>query len=83
MQMQSEDKDFEQSAIDTIPCKYDGDKLRFGMKDHSLLQTLRNFNAPDVVFKLIDQSRAIIIGPTIQPESEEITALLMPMLIND
>ena len=53
------------------------------MKDHSLLQTLRNFNVPDVVFKLIDQSRAIIIGPTIQPESEEITALLMPMLIND
>lgn len=83
MQMQSEDKDFEQSAVDTIPCKYDGCKLRFGMKDHSLLQTLRNFNAPDVVFKLIDQSRAIIIGPTIQPESEEITALLMPMLIND
>ena len=83
MQMQSEDKDFEQSAVDTIPCKYDGGKLRFGMKDHSLLQTLRNFNVPDVVFKLIDQSRAIIIGPTIQPESEEITALLMPMLIND
>ena len=83
MQMQSEDKDFEQSAVDTIPCKYDGGKLRFGMKDHSLLQTLRNFNAPDVVFKLIDQSRAIIIGPSIQPESEEITALLMPMLIND
>lgn len=83
MQMQSEDKDLEQSAVDTIPCKYDGGKLRFGMKDHSLLQTLRNFNAPDVVFKLIDQSRAIIIGPTIQPESEEITALLMPMLIND
>lgn len=24
MQMQSEDKDFEQSAVDTIPCKYDG-----------------------------------------------------------
>lgn len=83
MQMQSEDKDFEQSAVDMIPCKYDGGKLRFGMKDHSLLQTLRNFNATGVVFKLIDQSRAIIIGPTIQPESEEITALLMPMLIND
>ncbi|MCF2559085.1 DNA polymerase III subunit beta [Prevotella brevis] len=83
MQMQSEDKDFEQSAVDTIPCKYDGGKLRFGTKDHSLLQTLRNFNATDVVFKLIDQHMAIIIGPTIQPESEEITALLMPMLIND
>lgn len=60
-----------------------GGKLRFGMKDHSLLQTLRNFNTPDVVFKLIDQNTAIIIGPTIQPESEEITALLMPMYIND
>ena len=53
------------------------------MKDHSLLQTLRNFNTPDVVFKLIDQNTAIIISPTIQPESEEITALLMPMYIND
>ena len=53
------------------------------MKDRSLLQTLRNFNTPDVVFRLIDQNTAIIIGPTIQPESEEITALLMPMYIND
>ena len=83
MQMQSEDKDFEQSAVDTIPCKYDGKDMRIGFKDRSLIQTLRNLNTKDVTFYLIDQNTAIIIGPTIQPESEEITALLMPMYIND
>jgi DNA polymerase-3 subunit beta len=83
MQMQSEDKDFEQSAVDTIPCNYNGKDMRIGFKDRSLIQTLRNLNTKDVTFYLIDQNTAIIIGPTIQPESEEITALLMPMYIND
>ena len=57
--------------------------IRIGFKDHSLLQTLRNLNTTEVTFKIQDQTRAIIINPAIQPESEEITALLMPMLIND
>lgn len=83
MQMRSEDKDFEQSAVDTIPCNYNGKDMRIGFKDRSLIQTLRNLNTKDVTFYLIDQNTAIIIGPTIQPESEEITALLMPMYIND
>ena len=83
MQMQSEDKDFEQSAVDTIPCNYNGKDMRIGFKDRSLIQTLRNLNTKDVTFYLIDQNTAIIIGPTIQPEREEITALLMPMYIND
>lgn len=83
MQMQSEDKDFEQSAVDTISCNYNGKDMRIGFKDRSLIQTLRNLNTKDVTFYLIDQNTAIIIGPTIQPESEEITALLMPMYIND
>ena len=83
MQMQSEDKDFEQSAVDTIPCNYNGKDMRIGFKDRSLIQTLRNLNTKGVTFYLIDQNTAIIIGPTIQPESEEITALLMPMYIND
>jgi DNA polymerase-3 subunit beta len=83
MQMQSEDKDFEQSAVDTIPCNYNGKDMCIGFKDRSLIQTLRNLNTKDVTFYLIDQNTAVIIGPTIQPESEEITALLMPMYIND
>ena len=84
MYMSSEDKDFSTSADEEIPCSFDGQEpIRIGFKDHSLLQTLRNLNTTEVTFKIQDQTRAIIINPAIQPESEEITALLMPMLIND
>lgn len=84
MYMSSEDKDFSTSADEEIPCSFDGQEpIRIGFKDYSLLQTLRNLNTTEVTFKIQDQTRAIIINPAIQPESEEITALLMPMLIND
>ncbi len=83
LSMVSEDKDFETSAEETLQCEFDGEDLRIGLKDNSLLQTLRNLNTTEVLFKITDYSRAIIITPSVQPQSEEITALLMPMLIGD
>jgi DNA polymerase-3 subunit beta len=81
--LQADDKDFETKGSEVLTCTYSGDVFRFGLKDVSLIQTLRNSVAPEMLFKGSDASRAFIIEPTPQPDSEEITMLLMPMLVND
>lgn len=83
LMMQAEDKDFATQGSEVLPCNYSGEVCRVGFKDVTLIQTLRNSVAPDMIFKGIDSSRAFIIEPSVQPDSEEITMLLMPMLIND
>ena len=83
LKMAAEDKDFSLQATEILPCTYAGDTLKIGFQDFRLLRTLRNIASTDVVFNIVDHTRAIIITPTIQPDSEEITMLIMPMLVND
>ena len=83
LKMTAEDKDFSLQAVEVLPCKYAGETLKLGFQDFRLIRTLRNLASTDVVFNIVDNTRAIIITPTIQPISEEITMLLMPMLVNN
>ncbi len=83
MGMEVEDKDFETKANEKIPCQYNGGKFCIGFKIPSLLSILKNLTAPDVTFSIVDASRAVTIAPKPQPDSEEITMLIMPMLISN
>ena len=57
--------------------------LRIGMKAVNVSQTLKVLSTEKVTFLFLDQSRAVLIQPQPQPDNEEITMLLMPMLCND
>lgn len=93
LRLNCEDKDFEMAGEEILPCscvKTDGTELikghtflRMGMKGVSLSQTLKVLSSENVVFNFIDTSRAAIIQPVPQPDMEDITMLLMPMLCND
>lgn len=81
----SSDKDFEISSDETIPCdvREDGVKLPFGVRISTLIQCLKKLSAKNVIFKMIDSSRPIIFEPEPQPDVEDITVLIMPMLLSD
>ncbi len=83
IRMEAEDKDFSVSATEVLPCSYYGKKFRIGFKDSSLIQTLKNINSLEVEFQAVDASRATTFSPVTQPDSEEVTMLLMPMIIGD
>ena len=83
MRLESKDIDFSMEAQEAIACQYEGEYMRIGLKDESTLQILKNLKSETVIFQLTDPSRAVIILPEPQPESEEITMLSMPMLVND
>lgn len=93
LRLNCEDDDFEMAGEEILPCtsvKTDGTELikghsflRVGMKGVSLSQTLKVLSSENVVFHFIDTSRPVVIHPQPQPDTEDITMLLMPMLVND
>lgn len=89
LKLSSKDMDFATAGDEQLPCvsePIDGRSpiiLRIGMKTTSLSQTLKALSTEKVTFLFLDQARAVLIQPQPQPDSEEITMLLMPMLCND
>ena len=57
--------------------------FRFALRDTSLAETLKALASDKVEFHIIDEKCAIIIKPVPQPDVEEITMLLMPMMTED
>lgn len=82
LKLSAENKDFETKGVEALPCEYDREHFRIGFKDYPMLQTLKNLCSTVVTFK-VNERAATIIAPTIQPESEDVTMLLMPTLIQD
>ena len=93
LSLQTADHDYETSGNEQLPCTCSvcgcttattaTPNLRIGMKTVTLSQTLKALSTEKVQFRFIDPSRAVLILPQPQPDNEEITMLIMPMLCND
>lgn len=90
--LKTEDSDFDTCGDENIPCECrmsDGSDtlptslIHIGLKTSSLAATLKTLSSEKVVVRFIDESRAVVIVPQHQPDVEEITMLLMPMLLNN
>jgi DNA polymerase-3 subunit beta len=86
LQLHTDDVDFAFSGDETLPCESninDSWPLKIGMKATSLSKTLKTMSTEKVAIHLEDSSRAVILNPVPQPDNEELTYLLMPMICND
>lgn len=83
MQVSAQDIDFSTSAEEKIVCQFDGMNMSIGFKATYLIEILSNINSPEVVLELADPSRAGVIVPTVNEDSEDLLMLLMPMMLND
>jgi DNA polymerase III subunit beta len=80
----AQDIDFAISAVERIPCTFDGEAMEIGFKSVFLMEILSNLEATNVRFELSDPTRAGIILPDeTNSSSEEVLMLLMPMMLND
>jgi DNA polymerase-3 subunit beta len=79
----AQDIDFSTSAEEKLICEFDGAELKIGFKATFLIEILSNITSEHVVLKLADPSRAGLIIPTENEESEDLLMLLMPMMLND
>lgn len=90
LNLNTEDADFSIAGDEALPCECSvacgstaGIRLRIGMDIHDLSKILKALSAEKVAFLFLDPSRAVLIQPQPQPDNEEITMLIMPMLCKD
>ena len=79
----AQDIDFSISAEEFVSCHYEGEPIKIGFKSTFLIEMLGNVDSNEVVLELADPSRAGILLPLQDDDSEKILMLLMPMLLND
>lgn len=80
----AEDKDFEIGASEELPCEVTSSKeLKIGFKGSTVASILKRVTSSRIFMQFIDSSRACVIQPQPQSNVEDLTFLMMPMLIND
>lgn len=83
LHVSAQDVDFSTSAEEKILCEYDGNPMSIGFKGTFLIEVLNSMSSNEVILQLADPSRAGVIVPAEQDESEDLLMLLMPMMLND
>jgi DNA polymerase-3 subunit beta len=64
---------------------YEGDPLTIGVKASNMISLLSKLSTDDVLLKLNDPSHAIVVEPVDerQEKTEEITCIIMPMIVGE
>jgi len=79
----AQDLDFSISAQERLNCQYEGEPMEIGFKSTFMIEILANFPHTDVSLELSDPTRAALILPLENSDpNEEITALIMPMMVS-
>ena len=79
----AEDLDFSNEANERISCEHDGVDIEIGFNAKFLIEILSNLNSTRVTFKLSEPNKAGLIIPDEMDEDEDITMLVMPVMLND
>lgn len=79
----AEDLDFSNEANERISCEHDGDDIEIGFNAKFLIEMLSNINSDKVILKLSEPNRAGLLIPEDINDSEDITMLVMPVMLND
>ena len=86
LRLNASDNDFELEGNELLPCESNLDEpvtMKIGMRATTLSKTLKTMSTQKVAIHIQDSSRAVIINPQPQPDNEELTYLIMPMLCCD
>ena len=79
----AEDLDFSNEANERISCEHDGDDIEIGFNAKFLIEMLSNIESEKVILKLSEPNRAGLLIPEDINENEDITMLVMPVMLND
>lgn len=84
LEILGQDFDYKMSGHEKINCDYQGDPFKIGFKSSNLAEILKIINSHNVIMKFSSPSRATLIVPEeVENENEEITMLIMPLMVND
>ena len=79
----AEDLDFSNEANERISCDHDGSDIEIGFNAKFLIEILSNILSDKVIFKLSKPNRAGLVLPEDIEDDEDLTMLVMPVMLND
>ncbi|MGE5943368.1 MAG: DNA polymerase III subunit beta [Flavobacteriales bacterium] len=83
LNISAEDIDYSNKAEERLTCDYQGDDMQIGFNSRFLTEMLSNLNADDVQLEMSLPNRAGILTPVDGlDEGEQITMLVMPVMLN-
>src|SRR6056300_983111 len=84
LQISAEDFDYSNSAEERFDCDYQGDDMQIGFNSRFLIEMLNNMDCDQVKLSMSLPNRAGILTPMDHTvEGEDITLLVMPVMLND
>lgn len=84
LNISAEDLDFSNKADERLSCDYQGDDMQIGFNSRFLSEMLSNLNSDEVLIEMSLPNRAGILTPIDgTDEGEEITMLVMPVMLNN
>lgn len=83
LNISAEDIDYSNKAEERLTCSYQGDDMQIGFNSRFLVEMLNNLNANEVQLEMSMPNRAGILTPVDGlDEGEEVTMLVMPVMLN-
>jgi DNA polymerase III subunit beta len=82
LRISAEDVDFGGEANEKISCDYSADELEIGFNANYIIDLLAHTDSDEVLFTFSNPTRAAIVQPLTQRESEDILMLVMPIRLN-
>jgi DNA polymerase-3 subunit beta len=84
LKISAEDLDFSNKADERLQCSYEGDDMQIGFNSRFLLEMLNNLNSNEILLEMSIPNRAGILTPIDGlEEGEEITMLVMPVMLSE
>lgn len=84
LNVSAEDIDYSNKAEERLTCDYQGDDMQIGFNSRFLTEMLGNLNSTDVSLEMSLPNRAGILTPVDGlDEGEQITMLVMPVMLNN
>ena len=84
LNISAEDLDFSNKADERLSCDYQGDDMQIGFNSRFLSEMLSNLNSDEVLIEMSLPNRAGILTPIDgTDEGEQITMLVMPVMLNN
>lgn len=84
LNISAEDPDFANEANERLTCSYKGDDMSIGFNSRFLMEMLANLDTDEVILEMSQPNRAGILLPSESAiEDEQVTMLVMPVMLNN
>ncbi len=82
LQLAAQDIDFSFEGTERMKCQYNGEDLQIAFNARFLIEMLNATDSEEVTIDLSTPTKAGILKPATQEESEELLMLVMPLMLN-